>query len=210
MLEDQQTSSGGTRRTQQERSEAARARLLGAAIELICEVGVAHTTLAEVASRAGFTRGAIQHHFAGRDELVLAIIQHVETEILESFDAVPPREDAELGPRVDFLIDLLGEICRRPAYLAVVNIWLAARFSAQLDEEVRKSMLRSSDAFKRLWLRMFADDVPPEAIDDCRRVVITLMRGIVVSQVLIANLQTTRQTLETCKTMVKEHMLRNK
>ena len=198
------------RRTQQERSEAARAKLLAGAIEVICERGVAQTTLAEVASRAGFTRGAIQHHFAGRDELVLAIIQHVETQISDSFDALPPRQGAELATRIDLLIDALGAICRMPAYLAVVNIWLAAHFNAQLDGEVRKSMLKSSDSFKRLWLRMFAGEVAPERIADCRRIAVTLMRGIVVSQVLISNPRAIGQTLETCKVMVREHMIRTK
>jgi len=195
------------RRTQQERSESARAALLAAAIGLICEKGFAQTTMADVAARAGLTRGAIQHHFAGRDELVLAIIQFVEAQISASFDAVSPGTGHDIGTRIDHLVDRLGGIARAPAYLAVTNIWLSARFSSQLGGEVRQSMLRSSKSFKSLWVRIFEGDVPAPVIADCRRIVATIMRGIVVSQVLISNDRAIRQMLETCKQMLRRQML---
>ena len=201
------TAEGKTRRTQQARSEEARGRLLAAAIELICEQGFARTTLADVAARAGFTRGAIQHHFAGREELALEIIHSVEAQILASFDALSPGSELDVGARIDHLIDTLGAISRGRPYLAVVDIWLATRASAQLEGEVRQSMLRSSASFKRLWLRIFTGDVPAPVIADCRRVVVTLMRGVVVSQALISNGRAIEQTLETAKQMVRRHML---
>ena len=195
------------RRTQQERSGEARTRLLSAAIDLICEQGFARTRLADVAARAGFTRGAIQHHFAGREEMALEIIHSVEAQILTSFDTLSPGSEPDVGARIDHLINTLGVISRGRAYLAVVDIWLATRASAQLEGEVRQSMLRSSASFKRLWLRIFTGDVPAPVIADCRRVVVTLMRGVVVSQALISNGRAIEQTLETAKQMVRRHML---
>jgi AcrR family transcriptional regulator len=50
-----------------------RARLLQAARELIREKGHAHTTLDEVARRAGMTSGAIYGNFKNRDELFVAL-----------------------------------------------------------------------------------------------------------------------------------------
>ncbi len=200
-------SAAKTRRTQQERSEEARAKLLAAAIELIADRGFAQTTMADVAQLAGFTRGAIQHHFEGRDELALAIIHSVESNVTASFDAVSPGTGHGVGARIDFLIDTLGAIVHTRAYLAVVDIWLASRSNTQLDSEVRNSMLRSSDSFKRLWFRIFSGDVPPMVIADCRRVVVNIMRGAVVSQMLIPNTRSIEQMLETAKQMVRHHML---
>ncbi len=201
------TAEGRTRRTQQARSEEARGRLLAAAIELICEQGFARTTLADVAARAGFTRGAIQHHFAGREELALEIIRSVEAQILASFDALSPGPEPDVGARIDHLIDTLGAISLGLPYLAVVDIWLATRASAQLEDEVRQSMLRSSASFKQLWFRIFTGHVPAPVIADCRRVVVTLMRGVVVSQALISNSPSIDQTIQTTKQMVRRHML---
>ncbi len=201
------TSEQKTRRTQQERSEEARAKLLAAAIALINDKGMAQVTMADVAAKAGFTRGAIQHHFAGRDELVLAVIHDVERKIIAAFDAVALESALDLGARVDQIIDALGAISVTPAYLAVVDIWLAAHFHQPLDGEVRMSMLRSSASFKRLWMRLFGGEVAPPVIADCRRIVVTLMRGMVVSQVLISNSSFNKQVLETAKVMVRRHMV---
>src|SRR5262245_18739540 len=51
-----------------------RAALLEAAAAVIREKGYEGTTLAEVAERAGMTRGAIYGNFKNRDELFLAIV----------------------------------------------------------------------------------------------------------------------------------------
>jgi AcrR family transcriptional regulator len=196
-----------TRRTQQERSEEARARLLSSAIDLICEHGFARTTLADVATRAGFTRGAIQHHFVGRDELALAIIHSVENQVRASFDALLPDPGLAVAARADFLVDTLGLISRERAHLAVVDIWMATRSNPHLADEVRNSMLRSSSSYKKLWLRTFEGEVAPTVIADCRRVVVTLMRGMVINQVLISNNRPILQMLATAKEMVRRHLL---
>ncbi len=194
------------RRTQQSRSEEARAKLLAASIDLICERGFAQTTMTDIAKRAGLTRGAIQHHFSGHDELVLAIIHSVEARIIDAFDAVAPKDIQDLGARIDHLIDSLGAISVAPAYLAVIDIWIATRADPQLGAAIRVSTGRSSEAFKRLWLRVFADDVPGEIVDECRRVVVNLMRGIVITQALIPASGPPGHIFETCKAMVRHHM----
>src|SRR5262245_15684931 len=60
------------RRTQEARSKAARERLLRAAIELLQERGYSGLTTKEVATRAGFSVGALMHHFSTKADLVIA------------------------------------------------------------------------------------------------------------------------------------------
>jgi len=50
--------------------------LLDAAIDEFMERGVAHTTLLQIATRAGLTRGAIYWHFKNKDELIMALWHH--------------------------------------------------------------------------------------------------------------------------------------
>ena len=52
-----------------------RARLIEAAAEVIGERGYERTSLAEVAARAGMTRGAIYNNFESKDELLLAFVE---------------------------------------------------------------------------------------------------------------------------------------
>ena len=55
--------------------ERTRSKLIHAAAELTGEKGFERTTLEEVASRAGMSRGAIYNNFRDRDELFLAVAE---------------------------------------------------------------------------------------------------------------------------------------
>lgn len=74
MTADPQTESP-RRRPKGDKRARTRAKLLEAARELIREKGHAHTTLDEVARRAGMTSGAIYGNFRNRDELFVALGQ---------------------------------------------------------------------------------------------------------------------------------------
>jgi len=61
------------RRTAED-TEATRAALVEAALFVFAERGFASATLAEVAARAGVTRGAVYHHFADKATLREAVL----------------------------------------------------------------------------------------------------------------------------------------
>lgn len=58
-------------------AEATRNKILSAAERMFYEKGVSNTTLEEVASEAGVTRGAIYWHFANKTDLFLALYESV-------------------------------------------------------------------------------------------------------------------------------------
>jgi AcrR family transcriptional regulator len=62
-------------RTKGDKRVRTRAKLLEAARELIREKGYEHTTLEEIAERAGMTTGAIYGNFKNRDDLFIALGQ---------------------------------------------------------------------------------------------------------------------------------------
>jgi AcrR family transcriptional regulator len=62
-------------RTQAERTQTTVAMLLGAARELLARDGYAATSLDEVVARAGLTKGALYHHFAGKQALFRAVYE---------------------------------------------------------------------------------------------------------------------------------------
>ena len=65
------------RRTQGERSEEMRRRILDAAVDLLAQKGYAGFRTADVANAAGVSRGAQTHHFPSKDDLVVAVVAHV-------------------------------------------------------------------------------------------------------------------------------------
>jgi AcrR family transcriptional regulator len=67
---------GSVPRSQQ--GEATRGALLGAARELFGTRGYAETSLDAVVAAAGVTKGALYHHFSGKEDLVGAVFEQVK------------------------------------------------------------------------------------------------------------------------------------
>src|SRR5262245_35337658 len=65
------------RRTQAERTEATRRKILDAALSLLGRRGYAGLRTADVADAAGVSKGAQSHHFPSKDALVVAVVEHV-------------------------------------------------------------------------------------------------------------------------------------
>lgn len=66
-----------------ERSEVTRGKLLAAARELFAERGYAETSTEDVVRRAKVTRGALYHHFRGKDEIFRALYETLEAELAQ-------------------------------------------------------------------------------------------------------------------------------
>lgn len=59
--------------------QARRAQIIECAIDTIAEVGYGRASLAEIAGRAGISKGVISYHFAGKDELIERVVEYVYT-----------------------------------------------------------------------------------------------------------------------------------
>ncbi len=70
------------RETQVERSARTRGALLQAARQLFAQKGFAQTGREEIALLAGVTRGALYHHFASKTEVMAAVVQELEGQLV--------------------------------------------------------------------------------------------------------------------------------
>lgn len=66
-----------------EQAEETRAAVLAAARELFAQRGYANVGTEEIVQRARVTRGALYHHFAGKEDLFRAVYEDVERELVE-------------------------------------------------------------------------------------------------------------------------------
>ena len=76
------------RAPKQDRSRITRERLLGASIDLLASQGWAATTVGAVAAAAGVSRGAAQHHFPTREDLITAALTHMIEQRIQSVRVV--------------------------------------------------------------------------------------------------------------------------
>ncbi len=79
------------RRTQAERREESRARILDAATELFAERGYVRTTLDEIGARAGFTGALVSKRFGSKADLLGAVLDATfESIVAENRERVAP------------------------------------------------------------------------------------------------------------------------
>jgi AcrR family transcriptional regulator len=91
-------------RTQAQRRERTRAALLEAGARGISRYGYGNVVLEKVAGEAGYTRGALYHLFAGKEELAVAVVDWVA-------DAWE-REVWEPAQRANTPVDILVALAR--------------------------------------------------------------------------------------------------
>jgi AcrR family transcriptional regulator len=71
-----------------------RAALVAAARDVFGEEGFAATSTEEIVARAGVTKGALYHHFTGKEDLFKAVFEQVQREVSDQVAAVFLERDA--------------------------------------------------------------------------------------------------------------------
>jgi len=125
--------------TREKRLEHTRTLLLDAAEELFARKGFSAAALDDIADAAGYTRGAIYAHFAGKEELFLAVIERNRQRFLDGFADV-----ISSSHRLDELD--LDELANRWRDL----MKKAGADQAALGHEFTLFLLRSPEARERL------------------------------------------------------------
>ena len=122
------------REPQQDRSRATRRRLLEACVDCLADAGWTATTVAVVAERAGVSRGAAQHHFPTREDLITAALEHMFDERIDAARA----ELAAAGPlpTTEAVVARLVEHFTGTLFKAALQVWTAAAADAALRERV--------------------------------------------------------------------------
>ncbi|MET0931304.1 MAG: TetR/AcrR family transcriptional regulator [Aeromicrobium sp.] len=120
------------RRTQQERTTATRARVLGATMASLVEDGYAATTISRVQERAGVARGTLLHHFPTRAVLLASVVEDVAARRLRVLENRPPTPGGW-----DAAVDLVWGDLQSPVFLAVLELWVAAR----TDDDLRAALV---------------------------------------------------------------------
>lgn len=156
------------RRTQAERSEETRTRILDAAVNELRRKGYAGFRINEVASGANVSKGAQTHHFPTKESLIVAALQRIykasHTQSMKLLDTLKPGDDVfeallkdsekfYSGANFWISVTLLGigndeaelrkqvRLISRKHRIPVEQEWLAALISWGLPEEAARTVL---------------------------------------------------------------------
>lgn len=124
-----------------------RERLIDAATHAFAAAGYAGATLDAIAQRAGVTKGGLYFHFAGKEELFFAVLDHWRERRRRELQVQGPGGDGAAAALRRFLAGYLAFHLREPAathLLRVLGTELRGRFTARLREDDRQ---------EQRWLR---------------------------------------------------------
>jgi AcrR family transcriptional regulator len=148
------------RRSHAQRTAETRARLIAAVVESIAETGLARTTAPEIARRAGVTWGAVQHHFGGKDGMLVAVLDDSFQRFAARLESIP-LEHTPLEKRAALFIDRAWEHFSSPHYRSTYEILLHyLGRSGRRGGDWRERMFRDWD---RLWRRLFSEAGAPRS-----------------------------------------------
>ncbi len=168
------------RRTQAERSSDTRERILDAAVAQLGERGYAGLRTAEVAQAAGISKGALTHHFPAKDDLVLAVVEHV-------FQRASQRaaQRAHRPMNVDQALRALLADAQEFFFSELFLIALDLAIQGRLGDATNNSVAQVSSATRlpveAHWRAALVDSGVPVAVaDDLLWLSLSIVRGLAV------------------------------
>jgi AcrR family transcriptional regulator len=168
-----------------------RRRIIEAAWSIIAERGISALTTRLVAQRAGVSHGMCNYHFAGKEDLVIAVVDYARhywiTPLEEHLAApLPARE------KLERIIDWMA----KPATREVMRVHTQLLSQAEWNDELRERMAVEYGRWQALYVRLFrelAEDGPlVPALDPVKLGVAfaTMADGLVWQQSLDPTLDT--------------------
>lgn len=162
-------------RTQEQRRARTRNALLEATIDCLVELGYTHSSVQEICARAGVSKGAVQHHFTDKAQLLAAAADHLIHRIR---NRLPPSEYLPDEPRpITTPVDLLWSIYSGIAAGATTELGAAAR----TDPGLRAALHPIDDILSRSMLEHLtagSSRLPPERLETLCRLTVSLIRGL--------------------------------
>jgi AcrR family transcriptional regulator len=104
----------------QEHTEHTRQALIDAATRLFAERGYADTSIDDVAGAARVTRGALYHHFPGKQAIFNAVCQAVDADVVNRVRTAAAEASGTAEQRLRQVLDAYFDASGERAYRAIV------------------------------------------------------------------------------------------
>ncbi|MEV6635854.1 TetR/AcrR family transcriptional regulator [Actinoplanes sp. NPDC051470] len=167
----------------QDRSRATRRRLLETTIRCLATHGWEASTVGFIAAEAGMSRGAVQHHFRTREDLILGALEHMFAERAAQLDTLPEPRGA--GPqRIHRVVAGLVEGMRGELFQAALQVWAVAAADPELRAAVVPLERHFARAMHQRAVRLLGVDDADPAQRAMVQATLDLARGLALADVL--------------------------
>jgi AcrR family transcriptional regulator len=169
------------REPKQDRSRVTRRRLLEATIACLAEQGWPATTVGEVAARVGVSRGAAQHHFPTREDLITATLEYMFEQLAGEIQANPAPTGAS---RTESVVNKVVEVYAGVNFKAALQVWTAAAADPQLRARILPLEAKIGRAAHHMVVRRLGVDDTDPLVRGLIQATLDLARGLGLADVL--------------------------
>jgi AcrR family transcriptional regulator len=163
---------------QEAKSARARETICRATIDCLADYGYAETSINRVVERAGVSKGALQHHFPSKEDLITATADRL---LQRSLDQRPPQTPAGESSVADELFAVWTNLVNTKQYRALLEILTAARTDRQLHKRISPTLRQWNASIDRRMVEIYES---PERDDEDVQILMvmnrSLMRGLVI------------------------------
>ena len=161
---------------QQAKSERARATICEATIASLADYGYGETSLNRVAAIAEFSKGAVQHHFHTKEDLIAATVDTLLLRTVQSRAAQPKSVESAL-------LDAWQRFINTPAYRALMEVLNAARTDAKLRERIASDLVEWGQKLDQQSLDRYRSvNGDPEEVVMLLNMTRSFMRGLLLQE----------------------------
>jgi AcrR family transcriptional regulator len=180
---------------QERKSRRARTTICEATIACLAERGYAETSINRVVEKAGVSKGALQHHFPNKEDLMASTAAHLLKRPLEHARAARADASRDLRKR---LLDSWDQLTNTRAYLALLEILIASRTDKVLHTRITRSLKASIREIDEQFLPFLGELAPTDRKDAMLLMTANrcLMRGLVIEEQYGLSKSRQRQVLE--------------
>lgn len=173
-----------TRQPQQDRGRATRSRLLESAVSALAELGWSGATVAEIAARAGVSRGATQHYFPTREDLFTAALEHMAEVRLAEIFREASRLPAGRAHRTRDVVGLLVGLYTGPLFRAALQVWAAASVGELPRDQVLPLETRLGREAHQAAIQLLGADESRPGVHEAVQATLDLARGLGLADTL--------------------------
>ncbi|MCK1299245.1 helix-turn-helix transcriptional regulator [Bradyrhizobium sp. 24] len=171
------------RRSQADRSAAARAALVAAATTVLSEQGYARATSVAIAEQADLSTGALHHHFATKEDLFMSVLDDVTTHVIALFSDLREEQFADAGLAAA-TVESLWAFYGAGAYRAVWEINIGWRSDKSLCNRFADHRWRSRDRMNAvICSNSFLSDRTKSTLLALLPFILSAMRGMFLETV---------------------------
>ncbi len=141
-------------RRSKEEAEQTRRSLLDTALTLFSEKGTANVTLAQIASAAGVTRGAIYWHFKDKAEMIDTLSDEIFEPLTKKYEALYAKNEADPLATLQALgVDVFQQVASDPRFKMMCGVLQQANFDPQMQEKSLKHAYEEMEGMRSLMTR---------------------------------------------------------